>query len=104
MVTLAEVKVFLGLDVYAPDENGAYYILDNGDEASIVQMIEAAKDHLQSIGVDMSAEPLPPALHHATLMLVAHFYDNRHAATEDGVVVNPLGVSRLIAPYQRVSL
>lgn len=104
MVTLNEAKVFLRLDAYAPDETGAFQLMENEDDASIEKMIEAAKDHLQSIGVDVSVDPLPPALHHATLMLVAHFYENREAASEADVRTIPIGVSRLTAPYRSVCL
>ena len=38
---------------------------DTGDDIMIDLIIKAVVDHLRSIGVDMSADPLPPALHHA---------------------------------------
>jgi uncharacterized phage protein (predicted DNA packaging) len=75
------------------------------DNAEILNMIDAASDHLRSIDVDVSVDPLPPALHHAILMLVAHFYENREAVVVDGgAQVVPLGVSRLIAPYRSHTL
>lgn len=91
MVTLEKAKAHMRVD--APDE-------DEG----IVLMIDAAVDHLQSIDVDMTVDPLPPALHHAVLLLVAHFYDNREVMTEGTVKIMPFGLSRLIAPYRKVSL
>jgi uncharacterized phage protein (predicted DNA packaging) len=66
--------------------------------------VAAAQDHLSSIGVDMTAEPLPPALKHAVLMMVAHFYLNAEAVTTERVWFTPIGVDRLIAPYRSVSL
>jgi len=64
MVTLEEAKDHMR--VTFPD-----------DDAGILKMIDAAVDHLQSIDVDMTVDPLPPAIHHAVLLLVAHFFSNR---------------------------
>ena len=91
MITLEEAKAHMRVD--DPDE-------DEG----IVLMIDAAVDHLQSIDVDMTGTPLPPAIHHAVLLLVAHFYGNREVMTEGTLKVMPFGLSRLIAPYRKVSL
>lgn len=73
-------------------------------EAQIAKYIQAASGHLASIDVDVSADPLPPALHQAVLMLVGHFYKNRHATSQEKIWFTPLGVDRLIAPYRSVSL
>jgi len=75
--------------------------VDHDDEdAAITAMIAAASDHLASIGVDMAADPLPPAVEHAVLMLTAYFYDHR-----DDADVKPQGVvDRLIQPYREVCL
>ncbi len=94
MVTLAEAKTHVRI---FPEQTHF--------DSEIELAIAAAKDHLSSIDVDMDVEPLPPALHHATLMLVAHFFMNKEAVVVDGSAsVVPLGVSRLIAPYRKVSL
>lgn len=66
--------------------------------------IAASVDHLNSIGIDMASDPLPPALKQATLMLVAHFFENKEAVSEASMQVMPLGVDRLIAPYRSISL
>lgn len=92
MVTLAEAKLHLRLDD-VPEF-----------DATVTGMIDAANDHLQSIDVDMSADPLPSALHHAVLMLVAHFFENVEATTAEQLRFTPIGVDRLIAPYKGVSL
>ena len=63
----------------------------------------AAIDHLTSIDVDMSADPLPPALNHAALLLIGHFFENREATTVEQLRFIPIGVDRLIAPYREVS-
>jgi len=92
MVTLEEAKAQLRI-LEAPDWDDM-----------LVKMIEAAVDHLRSIDVDMSADPLPPALHHAVLMLVAHFFENAEATSAEQLRFTPIGVDRLIAPYKGVSL
>lgn len=93
LVSLLDVKVHLSVALE-----------DQGNDALIQSMIDAAADHLQSIDVDVSADPLPPALHHAILMLVGHYYENREATSDAGVHVVPLGVARLIAPYRSINL
>lgn len=96
MVSLGEAKVHLRLDTNAGSADPSF---EADQDAEILRLISAAADHLTSIDVNVSADPLPPALHHAILMLVAHFYENREAAGES-MQVTPLGVSRLIAPYR----
>ncbi len=91
MVTLAEAKAHLYVDF-------------EDDDAIIQSMIEAAHDHLESIDIDMTVNPLPPALRHAVLMLVAHYHSNREAVAEGVFSVTPLGVARLIAPYREFNL
>lgn len=90
MVALEEAKDHLRVDF-------------NTDDWSIQSMIDAAVDHLNSIDVDMAADPLPPALRHAVLLLVGHFYENREATAEQ-LRFTPIGVDRLVAPYKGVSL
>lgn len=91
MVTLAEAKTHLRIE--------------HADQDDLIQSyIDAAVDHLSSIDVDVSEDPLPPALHHAILMLVGHFHLNTEAASDVQTWVTPLGVSRLIAPYRTVTL
>jgi gp6-like head-tail connector protein len=91
MVTLAEAKDHLRIESFDQD-------------AMIKSQIDAAVDHLTSIDVDMTGSPLPPALHHAVLMLVGHFFENAEAVSETQTYVTPLGVTRLIAPYRSISL
>lgn len=101
MITVDEAILHLKLSrgsSYASSEVNAEV------EGQIAKLIEAASDHLASIDVDVSADPLPPALHQAMLMLVAHFYKHRGATSHDKVWFTPIGVDRLIAPYKKVSL
>lgn len=74
------------------------------DNASIAAMIAAASDHLASIGVDMEADPIPPAVHHAVLMLVGHFYEHREAVSDVKTAAVEIGVDRLVHPYREVHL
>lgn len=89
MVTLADAKQHLRVD-------------GDDEDATIDGMIEAAVDHLASIGCDMQADPMPAALTQAALMLVAHFYDTR-GLEADGVRLSPVFM-RLVAPYREVAL
>ncbi|MEP4260261.1 MAG: head-tail connector protein [Rhizobiaceae bacterium] len=74
------------------------------DDELIQAKIDAAVDHLSSVDVDMTVDPLPPALHHAVLLLVGHFYVNTAATTDEQLRFTPIGVDRLIAPYRGMSL
>lgn len=83
----------------------AHCRVDSDDEdTAITAMIAAASDHLASVGVDVSSEPARPAVEHAILMLVAHFYENREAVKEAATAAVELGVDRLIQPYREVHL
>ena len=74
------------------------------DDAAISAMIAAARDHLESIGVDMEADPIPPAVNHAVLMLVGHFYEHREAVSDAKTAAVEVGVDRLVHPYREVHL
>ena len=73
-------------------------------ETIVQRGLDAAIDHLSSIDVDMTADPLPPAIRHAVLLLVSHFVENIGATNAEQLRFTPLGVDRLIAPYREVSL
>ena len=74
-------------------------------DLEIQGFIDAAVDHLRSIGVDMTATPIPPAIHQATLMLVGHFFDvNRDGTQENDLRTATISINRLVAPYREVSL
>lgn len=91
MVTLAEARAHLAMT----DDLGTE------DDPMIVQMIEAATQHLASIGIDMAQEPLPAPLHQAALMIVSLLYDRRDTADE--LKFGPV-IFRLIAPYREIAL
>lgn len=74
------------------------------DDAAITDMIAVATDHLTSVGVDTESDPPHPAVEHAILMLVAHFYENREAVSDVPTAAVAIGVDRLIQPYREVSL
>lgn len=49
------------------------------------------------------ADSVPPAIKHALLMLVGHWYENRESINIGGVVSSiPLAFDALISPYRRV--
>lgn len=91
MVTLAAAKDHCRVD-------------GDADDAALTRMIAAASDHLASIGVAMDSEPLPPAVEHAVLMLVGHFFENREAVSDVRTAAVEIGVDRLIQPYREVHL
>lgn len=77
----------------------AYLIVDfEDDDELITRLIAAAGDHLRSINVDMSANPLPPAIEQAVLMFVSQTYQNREAMGDD------VSIHRLIAPFREHSV
>lgn len=73
---------------------------DAETDAELTQLLEASRDHLESMDVDMS-EPLAPAVSQAALILAAYWYDNGGAQLSDPTAPS---VDRLIAPYRSVSL
>lgn len=93
MISLAAAKEQLNLT----DDDGS-------DDPLITRLIAAASGHLSALGVDMTADVLPPDVEHAALMLVAHFYENREAMTEAPLSKLSIGVDRLIAPYKDISI
>lgn len=48
-------------------------------------------------------ELVPQPIHTAILLLVAHWYQNREAASANAITALPLGVDALLAPYRRRS-
>lgn len=102
MVTVDEAVKHLKLRVVDDGLQSAQ--VNTSVELEIDRLLNTAKDHLSSIGVDMSVNPLPPAIHHAVLMLVAHFFKNLEASSPEKMWFTPIGVDRLVAPYKRVSL
>ena len=96
MVTLEEAKAHCRVKM-SPDDS--YF------DGELQIAIDASIDHLRLIDIEVDADPFPPALKQAVLLLVAHFFENKEAVTiGESVNVTPLGVSRLIAPYRRVTL
>ena len=52
----------------------------------------------------MQTEPVPPAVDHAVLMLVGHFYEHREAVSDLKTAAVAIGVDRLVHPYREVHL
>jgi uncharacterized phage protein (predicted DNA packaging) len=87
MVSLADAKLYLR-------------ICNENEDDQIERLISAASGHLSSIGVDMTADPLPASVEQAQYLLIGHFYENREATAEIRIKEIAIGVDRLIAPYQ----
>lgn len=105
MVTLEEAKIHLHLMAYHASEDGSMEpVADPEIDQEVQQLIDAAISHLDSIDIDLSGDPIPPALRHAILMLVGHFDANREGAHSEQVFVTPIGISRLVAPFRKVTL
>ncbi|KHJ54541.1 hypothetical protein LA66_14015 [Aureimonas altamirensis] len=89
-VTVAEAKMHLRVE-------------DDLEDAYITGLIETATDYVESVGV-ASATPVAPAVRHAVLLLVAHFYENRSAAGEQPSNAIAFGVNALLAPHREATL
>lgn len=91
MISLADAKAHLRVD-------------HDDDDLMIERLIAAAGDHLQSIGVKMDANPLPPSVEVAQLLLIGHFFGNREATGPTTTAAIDFGVDRLIAPHREQGL
>jgi uncharacterized phage protein (predicted DNA packaging) len=91
MISLADAKAYIRVD---HDE----------EDVLIERLIAAAGNHLQSIGVNMDANPVPPSVELAQLLLIGHFYGNREATGETTTAAIDFGVDRLIAPHREQGL
>ncbi|OWJ78548.1 head-tail connector protein [Haematobacter genomosp. 1] len=79
-------------------------ITEDDLNAEIVQMIAAATDHLASIGITSSCDPVPPAVKRAALLLVDHFFQWSGRMGDDTAPPFPPVINRLIAPYREIAL
>jgi len=92
MLTLEDAKRHLRVD-------------HDDDDASITALIEAAEDHFRSIGVDVDAAPLPPAIVHAARLAVAFWYEEREGwSAEAPLPAMPRAADRLLAPHREICL
>ena len=90
IVTLADAK--------------AHCLIDTADQdAHITAIIAAAEDYLTRIGCDTAADPVPPSLKLAALLLVSHWLENREAAWSEPAREMAFAVSALTAPLREVS-
>lgn len=90
MLTLDEIKRQL-------------YVEHDEDDVLFAGYMVAATDYLSSIGVDMTADPLPPSIRQAELLLVGHWFRHREATSDAGrgTASVPFSVDALIAPHRR---
>lgn len=91
MISLADAKAYIRVD---HDE----------EDVLIERLIAAAGNHLQSIGVNMDANPVPPSVELAQLLLIGHFFGNREATCPTTTAAIDFGVDRLIAPHREQGL
>lgn len=84
------------------DEAKAHLRIDGEDEDEMLgAYIAGSHDYLASIGIDMSADPLPDALKAAMLLHVGGLFEARGGPTS---VPSDKTWERLVAPYRTVSL
>lgn len=69
-------------------------------EAELKRFIAAAYGHIGSLDVDVTADPLPPAIDQAALILVEHFYNERNIIEGKPNPI-PRSFGALIAPHRR---
>lgn len=79
------------------------HIDDDEDNPAICRLIEAAGQHLASIGVDVTQDPLPAPLLAAMLLLIKTLYDF-DTSMEVPVIRLPAQFSLLVAPYREIAL
>ena len=86
------------------DQAKAHLRVGTGDsDAYITDLLDAAIDHIGSIDVDTSVDPLPAPVRQAALLLIGHWYENREAVTVGFRGKDlPMGVDRLLAPYREL--
>lgn len=90
IVTLSEAKAHLRIDY-------------DDEDSSLTGLIEAAESYLSGVGCDVAADPLPPALRQAALLLIGHWYANRESTT-NGRSEIPFGVSALITNLREMPI
>lgn len=69
------------------------------DDAYVTSLLEAAEGYVQEVGVAF-ASPLQPAVRHAILLLVSHWYGQRDAAGAEPSRAIAFGVDALLSPYR----
>lgn len=74
------------------------------DDAYITGIIEAAEDYVETVGVAIATPTIQPAVRHAVMLIVSHFYNNREAVTAEAVKAMPFGVDALLQPHREQDL
>lgn len=119
LLPLAPVSAITGVTYYDPDGNEQTvapesYGLFAGAAGPYLQFVHDygfpalyARDDAVSVTVTAgygAAADVPAPIKQAICMMVAHFYENREAASSIDINEIPLGVSALIAPYRRITI
>lgn len=93
------------MSVSLEDAKAHLNITIDADDALITRLISVAQDWLErQLGYGIATrypDGMPPAINHAVLLMVAHYYENREAAL---VGVNaqtlPFGVIDIVNDYR----
>lgn len=92
MATLEQLKRHLRIEDDEP-----YF------DAELTELLDAARNHLESLDVDLS-DPIAPALSHAIVLLVGYWHHNGGGLIGEAPRPAAYGLDRLIAPFRRVAL
>lgn len=76
---------------------------EDGHDEELAELLDAARNHLESLDLDMS-EPIAPALSHAVVLLAGYWFNNGGSLRGDPAKPPAYGIDRLIAPYRSVCL
>lgn len=90
MITLTEAKLYLRFDSDELDDE-------------IAGLIEAAVQHIASVGVDVTADPTPAPVKQAALMMISFLHENHITVEGDQPQLSPV-FYRLLAPYREIAL
>ncbi|KQW23121.1 hypothetical protein ASC80_07395 [Afipia sp. Root123D2] len=86
------------------DDVKAHIRISHSSEDSYLEsLLDAAEGYVASIGV-VDESPPQPAIGHAILLLVGHWYQNRESAATEPPKAIAFGVDTLLAPYREVNL
>lgn len=98
LVDLDLFKKHVRADDFADDDDYLQHLLDTAEE-SIVKATNRTENELVNIG----GGNMPKAILHATMMLAAHWYNQRESVSGVQMHEVPDSLSALIKPYRKLS-